>query len=66
MSLQTNKGSEFMSKEFVAYCNKEGIACQLTQARTPNQNGVAKRKNITIVEKTRSMLYNSKIPLTRF
>jgi hypothetical protein len=39
------------------------IACQLTQARTPNQNGVAERRNRTIVEKARSMLYDSKIPL---
>jgi hypothetical protein len=33
------------SEEFKSYCLQEGIHCQLTNAYSPHQNGVSKRKN---------------------
>ncbi|KAI3732648.1 hypothetical protein L1987_63855 [Smallanthus sonchifolius] len=36
----------------------------ISASRTPQQIGVAKRRNITIIESTRSMLADSKLPLT--
>ena len=51
-----------MSKEFLKYCEDNGIRRQLTVPRTPQQNGVAERKNRTILEMARSMLKSKKLP----
>jgi len=44
------------------FCEKHGIKRELTVRRTPQQNGVAERKNRTIVEMARSMLQNKSLP----
>ncbi|KAI3811077.1 hypothetical protein L1987_20793 [Smallanthus sonchifolius] len=36
----------------------------ISAPRTPQQNGVAERRNITLIESARSMLADSKLPLT--
>ena len=56
MCLRNNHGGEFCSKYFQNYCDMNGIKRQLTTAYTPQQNGVAERKNRTMVEMARSML----------
>ncbi|GKA87126.1 reverse transcriptase domain-containing protein [Tanacetum coccineum] len=43
--LQTDRGGEFLSKEFVAFCDDHGIKRELTTPYSPEQNGVAERKN---------------------
>jgi transposase InsO family protein len=43
---------EFTSKEFMDYCNSHGIKRQFSVARTPQQNGVVERKNMTVQEMT--------------
>lgn len=48
--LRTDRGGEFSSGEFNQYCEKHGIHKELTAPYTPEQNGVAERKNRTIVE----------------
>ncbi|RVW63624.1 Retrovirus-related Pol polyprotein from transposon TNT 1-94 [Vitis vinifera] len=47
--LRTDRGGEFTSLEFNAFCKTNGISRQLTAAYTPQQNGVAERKNRTIM-----------------
>ncbi|GJR23799.1 retrovirus-related pol polyprotein from transposon TNT 1-94 [Tanacetum coccineum] len=54
--LRTDCGGEFLSKEFNDFCDEHGILRQLTALYTLEQNGVAERKNRTIVEMTRCML----------
>ncbi|GKF97060.1 retrovirus-related pol polyprotein from transposon TNT 1-94, partial [Tanacetum coccineum] len=54
--LRTDHEGEFLSKEFVAFCDDHGIKRELTAPYSPEQNGVAERKNRTVVEMTRSML----------
>ena len=61
-SMRSDRGGEFMSKEFLKYCEDNGIRRQLTVPRTPQQNGVAERKNRTILEMARSMLKSKKLP----
>ncbi|KAI5312301.1 hypothetical protein L3X38_041474 [Prunus dulcis] len=46
-SLRSDRGGEFMSNEFHEYCSEGGIQRQLTVAYSPQQNGVAERKNRT-------------------
>nr|GEW06124.1 putative reverse transcriptase, RNA-dependent DNA polymerase [Tanacetum cinerariifolium] len=41
-----------------------GIKREFSVARNPQQNEVAKRKNITLIEATRTMLADSKLPTT--
>jgi transposase InsO family protein len=43
--LRTDNGGEYTSKEFIAYLHRCGIRRQLTCPNTPQQNGVAERKN---------------------
>ncbi|KAL3694940.1 hypothetical protein R1sor_008591 [Riccia sorocarpa] len=43
--LRTDRGGEFLSNKFIDHCKKTGIGRQLTTARTPQQNGIAERRN---------------------
>nr|GEY71158.1 hypothetical protein [Tanacetum cinerariifolium] len=43
--------------------SSKGIHHQTSVARTPEQNGVVKRRNITLVEAARTMLSAAKVPL---
>lgn len=61
-SLRTDRGGEFTSNEFVEFCKNQGISRQLTAAYTPQQNGVAERKNRTIMNMVRSMLAEKQVP----
>ncbi|KAM1072945.1 hypothetical protein ACFX2B_017883 [Malus domestica] len=63
-SLRTDRGGEFTSHEFVEFCVENGIQRQLTAAYTPQQNGVAERKNRTIMNMVRSLLTKKKMPKT--
>nr|GEX18963.1 hypothetical protein [Tanacetum cinerariifolium] len=50
-------------KTLHAYFVAEGILHQTSVARTPEQNGVVKRRNRTFVEAARTMLSVAKVPL---
>ena len=43
--LRTDRGGEFLSKEFTKFCDEHGIKRELTAPYTPQQNGVVERKN---------------------
>ena len=62
--LRTDQGGEFTSQEFINFCDVNGIRRQLTAAYNPQQNGVAERKNRTIMNMVRSMIFEKKIPKT--
>lgn len=61
--LRTDRGGEFNSKEFEVFCAENGIKRQLTAAYTPQQNGVAERKNRSVMNMVRCMLFGMKVPL---
>ena len=44
---------------FAKLLEKHGICAQYTMPETPQQNGVAKRRNRTLMDMVRSMLSNS-------
>ncbi|GKA43460.1 putative reverse transcriptase domain-containing protein [Tanacetum coccineum] len=46
------------------FCKMKGIKREFCVARTPQQNGVAERKNKTLIEAARTMLADSKLPTT--
>ena len=58
---RTDNGGEFCKKEFEEFCKKFGIAWQNSTPYTPQQNGVTKRMNKTLMEKPRSMLKGARL-----
>ncbi|GJY88369.1 ribonuclease H-like domain-containing protein [Tanacetum coccineum] len=46
------------------FCKMKGILRQFSVARTPQQNGVTKRRNRTLIEAARTMLADFKFPTT--
>jgi hypothetical protein len=47
-TLRSDNGGEFTSDDFKAFCGEVGIKRELTTPYSPQQNGVAERKNRTI------------------
>ena len=52
----------YTSNEFENYLKAEGIRHEKTIPKNPEQNGVAERLNRTLLESTRSMLADSRLP----
>nr|GFB04146.1 hypothetical protein [Tanacetum cinerariifolium] len=61
--VRTDKGTEFLNKTLHAYFASKGILHQTSVARTPEQNGVVKRQNRTLVEAAQTMLSAAKVHL---
>jgi len=61
-SLRTDRGGEFISNEFGEFCKSHGIRRQLTVPYTPQQNVVAERKNITIMNMVCSIRIEKQVP----
>nr|GEY83567.1 hypothetical protein [Tanacetum cinerariifolium] len=59
-----DNGGEFRNKEMNDFCSHKGIKIEFSNARTPQQNGVAERRNKTLIEAARTMLANAKLPIT--
>ncbi|GJT54717.1 ribonuclease H-like domain-containing protein [Tanacetum coccineum] len=55
---------EFKNKDVIELCGSKGIKREYSNARTPQQNGVAERKNMTLIEAARTMLADSFLPNT--
>ena len=55
-AVQSDRGGEYTSTAFMEYCKEQGIRQFLIASYTPQQNGVAERKNRTILNMVRSML----------
>jgi transposase InsO family protein len=61
--LRSNNGGEYTSKEFVNFYKDVGIKRELTTPYNPQQNGVAERKNITIMEAVKTMIHDQDLPM---
>ena len=62
-TLRSNNGGEYTSKEIEALCKEAGIKRELTTPYNPQQNGVAKRKNRTIMEVVNTMIHDQDLPM---
>jgi transposase InsO family protein len=63
-ALRTDRGREYLSKQFKNFCDEKGIARQLTIPYTPQQNGVAERRNKTLFDMVRSMMAQTNLPIS--
>lgn len=61
-SLQLDNGTEYLNKPFNEYLDGHGIQRRLTVPNNPEQNGVAERRNRTLVETARCLLLQSGLP----
>ncbi|GKC09911.1 putative ribonuclease H-like domain-containing protein [Tanacetum coccineum] len=62
--IRSDNGTEFKNKVMDDFYREKGIKREYSIARTPQQNGVAERKNRTLIEAARTMLADSKLPTT--
>ncbi|GJW17016.1 putative ribonuclease H-like domain-containing protein [Tanacetum coccineum] len=61
--IRSDNGTEFKNQDLNQLCNLKGIKREYSNARTPQQNGVAERKNRTLIEAARTMLADSLLPI---
>ena len=61
--IRCDNGTEFKNKLLDDFCINKGIKSEFSIARTPQQNGVAERKNRTLIEAARTMLADSTLPI---
>ncbi|KAI3757912.1 hypothetical protein L6452_05456 [Arctium lappa] len=62
--IRSDNGTEFKNHDLNTFCEEKGIERQYSAPRTPQQNGVAERRNRTLIEAVRSLLADSKLPIT--
>nr|GFA48407.1 putative ribonuclease H-like domain-containing protein [Tanacetum cinerariifolium] len=62
--IRCNNKREFRNKEMNDFCPQKGIKREFSNARTPKYNGVAKKRNRTLIEAARTMLADAKLPIT--
>jgi hypothetical protein len=61
--LRSDNGGEFTSDDFKAFCREVGIKRELSTPYNPQQNGVAERKNRTIMEAVKAMIHDQDLPM---
>ena len=60
--LRTDRGGEFTSLEFVAYCMDQGVVQHHTVPYSPQHNGVVERWNQMVVGMAQSMMNAKSMP----
>nr|GFA22845.1 retrovirus-related Pol polyprotein from transposon TNT 1-94 [Tanacetum cinerariifolium] len=53
--IRCDNGGEFKNKELNDFCSQKGIKREFSNARTPQQNGVAGRRNRSLIEAARTI-----------
>ena len=61
-SIRSNKGGECIKREFQYFCELEGIRMEHSVPHTPQQNGVAERKNTSLKEMATCLLHAKHLP----
>nr|GEX35162.1 hypothetical protein [Tanacetum cinerariifolium] len=60
--IQSDNGTEFKNSDLNQFCGIKGIKREFSVPRTPQQNGIAERKNMTLIEAARTKLTFSLLP----
>nr|GFA89913.1 retrovirus-related Pol polyprotein from transposon TNT 1-94 [Tanacetum cinerariifolium] len=61
--IRTDNGTEFVNQTLREYYKEVGISHETSVVRSPQQNGVVKRRNRTLIEAARTMLIYAQAPL---
>ena len=60
---RSDRGGEFTSREFEEFCNDKGIKRQTSTPRTPPQNGIVKRRNLSVINYARTLMMEKNVAL---
>jgi hypothetical protein len=60
--LRSDNGGEYVNHQFRAYFQSQGLIHETSCPQTPQQNGVAERKNRYILETARALLLGAHMP----
>ncbi|CAJ2646460.1 unnamed protein product [Trifolium pratense] len=60
--LRTDGGGEYTSRRFESFCEENGIEHEVTAPYTPQHNGLAERRNKTILDMARCMVKHRNLP----
>jgi transposase InsO family protein len=60
--IRSDNGSEFKNLQVEEYLEEEGIKHEFFASYTLQQNGVAERKNMTLIDMAKTMLGEYKMP----
>ncbi|GKC62441.1 retrovirus-related pol polyprotein from transposon TNT 1-94, partial [Tanacetum coccineum] len=60
--LRSDNETEFKNHKLEEFCDEKGISQNFSSPCTPEQNGVAKRTNKTLIQAARTMLNSVKLP----
>ncbi|WP_248788856.1 DDE-type integrase/transposase/recombinase [Escherichia coli] len=60
--LRSDRGGEYLDREFLDYLKECGIVSQLTPPGTPQWNGVSERRNRTLLDMVRSLMSQADLP----
>nr|GEV71883.1 hypothetical protein [Tanacetum cinerariifolium] len=61
--IRSDNGTEFKNNDLNQFCEMKGIKREFSVPRTPQQNGIAERKNRTRIEAARTMLADLLLPI---
>nr|GEY81460.1 ribonuclease H-like domain-containing protein [Tanacetum cinerariifolium] len=61
--IKSDNGTEFKNSDLNQFYGIKGIKREFSVPRTPQQNGIAERKNKTLIEDARTMLADSLLPI---
>nr|GFA30510.1 hypothetical protein [Tanacetum cinerariifolium] len=61
--IKCDNGTEFKNADLNPFCGLKGIKREFSVPRTPQQNGIAKRKNRTLIEAARTLLADLLLPI---
>jgi hypothetical protein len=61
--LRSDNGGEYTSRDFSDFCIEAGIKMEYSIPYNPQQNGLAERKNKTIIEATKVMIHDHNLPM---
>nr|GEV64058.1 putative ribonuclease H-like domain-containing protein [Tanacetum cinerariifolium] len=62
--IKSDNGTEFKNNDLNQFCEIKGIKKEFSVPRTPQQNGIAERKNMTLFEAARTMLADLLLPIS--
>nr|KAJ0184754.1 hypothetical protein LSAT_V11C900488090 [Lactuca sativa] len=62
--LRSDHGTEFRNSTLEEFCDHKGIGQNFSSPRTPQQNGVAERRNRTLIEAGRTLMIHAGLPMS--
>nr|GEU96218.1 hypothetical protein [Tanacetum cinerariifolium] len=61
--IRSDNGTKFKNNDLNQFCGLKGIKREFSVPRTPQQNGIAERKNRTLIEAAKTMLADLLLPI---